>query len=181
MQSLGAVAHPTDFLQASALAFAHVSCTSRLTQGFVDAARGEMRLRRAQAAHLTTVEWSRISHAPLHRAINYCRRFAAAERSARRANQAQAFVLHVGNNEATMATLTRLKDMGESIVMDDFGTDYSSLSYLTRCRTFFSARRCPLPKPATISRVSARPPPPAIRAPANRVSSNKRANRASLQ
>ena len=38
--------------------------------------------------------------------------------------------LLLGNNEATMATLKRLKDMGVSIVMDDFGTGYSSLSYL---------------------------------------------------
>ena len=34
------------------------------------------------------------------------------------------------NNDATMATLKRLKAMGVSIVMDDFGTGYSSLSYL---------------------------------------------------
>ena len=34
------------------------------------------------------------------------------------------------NNEATMATLRRLKNMGVSVVMDDFGTGYSSLSYL---------------------------------------------------
>ena len=38
--------------------------------------------------------------------------------------------LLLGNNEATLATLRRLKDMGVSIVMDDFGTGYSSLSYL---------------------------------------------------
>jgi diguanylate cyclase (GGDEF)-like protein len=38
--------------------------------------------------------------------------------------------LLLGNNEATMATLKRLKDMGVSVVMDDFGTGYSSLSYL---------------------------------------------------
>ena len=38
--------------------------------------------------------------------------------------------LLLGNNDATMATLKRLKDMGVSIVMDDFGTGYSSLSYL---------------------------------------------------
>ncbi len=36
------------------------------------------------------------------------------------------------NTEAIMATLTRLKEMGVSIVMDDFGTGYSSLSYLWR-------------------------------------------------
>jgi predicted signal transduction protein with EAL and GGDEF domain len=34
------------------------------------------------------------------------------------------------NNDATMATLRRIKDTGVSIVMDDFGTGYSSLSYL---------------------------------------------------
>src|SRR5581483_11107851 len=38
--------------------------------------------------------------------------------------------LLLSNNEATMATLRRLKEMGVSIVMDDFGTGYSSLSYL---------------------------------------------------
>jgi EAL domain-containing protein (putative c-di-GMP-specific phosphodiesterase class I) len=38
--------------------------------------------------------------------------------------------LLLGNNDATMATLKRLKDMGVSVVMDDFGTGYSSLSYL---------------------------------------------------
>jgi predicted signal transduction protein with EAL and GGDEF domain len=38
--------------------------------------------------------------------------------------------LFMRNNEATMATLNRLKKLGASIVMDDFGTGYSSLSYL---------------------------------------------------
>jgi EAL domain-containing protein (putative c-di-GMP-specific phosphodiesterase class I) len=39
-------------------------------------------------------------------------------------------MLLLGSNEATMATLRKLKAMGASIVMDDFGTGYSSLSYL---------------------------------------------------
>jgi len=34
------------------------------------------------------------------------------------------------NNEATLATLHRLRDLGVRIAMDDFGTGYSSLSYL---------------------------------------------------
>jgi diguanylate cyclase (GGDEF)-like protein len=34
------------------------------------------------------------------------------------------------NNEATLATLHRLRHLGVRIVMDDFGTGYSSLSYL---------------------------------------------------
>lgn len=34
------------------------------------------------------------------------------------------------NNEATLATLHRLHDLGVDIVMDDFGIGYSSLSYL---------------------------------------------------
>jgi diguanylate cyclase (GGDEF)-like protein len=38
--------------------------------------------------------------------------------------------LLLSNNEATMATLRRLKAMGVSITMDDFGTGYSALSYL---------------------------------------------------
>lgn len=33
-------------------------------------------------------------------------------------------------NEATLATLRRLRELGARIVMDDFGTGYSSLSYL---------------------------------------------------
>ncbi|MGI8725403.1 MAG: putative bifunctional diguanylate cyclase/phosphodiesterase [Methyloceanibacter sp.] len=36
------------------------------------------------------------------------------------------------NTDAVVETLTRLDQMGVSIVMDDFGTGYSSLSYLTR-------------------------------------------------
>ncbi len=34
------------------------------------------------------------------------------------------------NNEATLATLHRLRELGVRIAMDDFGTGYSSLSYL---------------------------------------------------
>ena len=34
------------------------------------------------------------------------------------------------NNEATLATLHRLRDLGVRVAMDDFGTGYSSLSYL---------------------------------------------------
>jgi EAL domain-containing protein (putative c-di-GMP-specific phosphodiesterase class I) len=34
------------------------------------------------------------------------------------------------NNDATLATLHRLRDLGVRIAMDDFGTGYSSLSYL---------------------------------------------------
>ena len=34
------------------------------------------------------------------------------------------------DNEATLATLHRLRDLGMHIAMDDFGTGYSSLSYL---------------------------------------------------
>ncbi len=38
--------------------------------------------------------------------------------------------LLLGSGKTTMTALTRLKDLGVSIVMDDFGTGYSSLSYL---------------------------------------------------
>jgi diguanylate cyclase (GGDEF)-like protein len=34
------------------------------------------------------------------------------------------------NNEATLATLHRLRELGVRVAMDDFGTGYSSLSYL---------------------------------------------------
>jgi EAL domain-containing protein (putative c-di-GMP-specific phosphodiesterase class I) len=34
------------------------------------------------------------------------------------------------NNEATLATLHRIRNLGIRISMDDFGTGYSSLSYL---------------------------------------------------
>jgi EAL domain-containing protein (putative c-di-GMP-specific phosphodiesterase class I) len=34
------------------------------------------------------------------------------------------------NNEATLATLHRIRELGVRIAMDDFGTGYSSLSYL---------------------------------------------------
>jgi EAL domain-containing protein (putative c-di-GMP-specific phosphodiesterase class I) len=34
------------------------------------------------------------------------------------------------NNDATLATLHRLRELGARIAMDDFGTGYSSLSYL---------------------------------------------------
>ena len=40
--------------------------------------------------------------------------------------------LLLGDNEAVMTELRRLKSAGVSIAMDDFGTGYSSLSYLWR-------------------------------------------------
>jgi len=36
------------------------------------------------------------------------------------------------DTEATMVTLTQLKDLGTRIAMDDFGTGYSSLGYLQK-------------------------------------------------
>src|SRR5690606_6669345 len=38
--------------------------------------------------------------------------------------------LLLAENEATLETLHRLRDLGVRISMDDFGTGYSSLSYL---------------------------------------------------
>jgi EAL domain-containing protein (putative c-di-GMP-specific phosphodiesterase class I) len=36
----------------------------------------------------------------------------------------------LGNSEANLATLHKLRDLGVCVAMDDFGTGYSSLSYL---------------------------------------------------
>ncbi|UGQ48760.1 EAL domain-containing protein [Massilia endophytica] len=40
--------------------------------------------------------------------------------------------LFLRNSEATLATLSRLRDMGVKLSVDDFGTGYSSLAYLQR-------------------------------------------------
>ena len=82
--------------------------------------------------NLTVASTSRPRNSRRKRQRHRCR---GAERSRPRTHRLELEItetLLLGDSEATMAELHSLKAMGVAIVMDDFGSGYSSLSYLWR-------------------------------------------------